>query len=338
MAAAISALAASPLAERYALTVIATHRPGSRLRRAAVFARSLVSLVRFLLATRAPRVVHVHATVRGSLHRKSVVVAISRAAGAIVVLHVHAGAGDLITFHERLGPIRRRALTRVLGSCDRVLAVSRASADVLERRFRCPPVTLVSNPLPCPLPERIEYAPDSFGVLFLGGFANPVKGATTLLEALPVLRAACPQARVTFAGPGNPPGGALPAGAISAGWLDQAAKARELAAAAIVVVPSTSEGLPIVLLEAMAHGKAIVATRVGAIPDVLEDGRDGVLVAPAAPLELGAALAALAADPERQRRLGEAAHRHAADFTPERVARQIDELYRELLADAGRAQ
>ena len=336
MAAALRGLLASPLAERYELRVVVTHRSGSAARRGVVFARALVALGRFLLTTEGASIVHVHATVRGSLHRKALVVAIARAAGATVVLHVHAGAGDLATFHEQLGPVRRRVFRRAVQRADRVLAVSRASARELEARFGAPSVTVIDNPLPGPLPADVISAPGGAEVLYLGGFANPVKGGDLLLAALPTLHARCPQARVTLAGPGSPPEGANARGVRWAGWLDEAAKARAFAATAVVVVPSTSEGLPIVLLEAMAHGKAIVATRVGAIPDVLRDGRDGMLVAPSAPVELGAAVGALASDPERQRRLGAAARTRAADFTPERVADQIDVLYQELLARSAR--
>jgi len=82
---------------------------------------------------------------------------------------------------------------------------------------------------------------------------------------------------------------------------------RLLARAAVVVLPSHREGLPMVLLEAMAHGRAVVATPVGGIPSLVEDGVTGLLVPPGDPKALREAVKRLLADPDLRRRLGEAA-------------------------------
>jgi len=333
MAAVTRSLLASPLADRYRLIALTSHREGSALARAAVFAGALRRLLALARTTRGPLLLHVHATVRGSLHRKALVVACGRRARLPVLLHLHAGAGDLERFHGRLDPLRRRWFAHTLRSADAVVSVSRASARVLEARFGAPSVTVVDNPLPGPLPA-LAPAPADDGaepqLLYLGGFANPVKGGAELLAALPGARARCPQARLLLAGPGQPPA-TLGDGAEWIGWLDEAAKRAALQRAAVFVLPSTSEGLPMALLEAMANAKAVVATRVGAVPDVIADGRDGLLVPPGDPAALGAALGALAADPARCAALGAAARRRAADFAPERVADRFDALYRDLL-------
>ncbi len=84
------------------------------------------------------------------------------------------------------------------------------------------------------------------------------------------------------------------------------------------------DGLPNVLMEAQSQGLACLATRVSAIPELIEDGVTGTLVPPGDGAALGAALAALLADPERRRRLGEAGLRRTrARF---RMARGIDRL------------
>lgn len=64
------------------------------------------------------------------------------------------------------------------------------------------------------------------------------------------------------------------------GWADGAAVARELALARLAVLPSFAEGLPIVLMEAFAHGRAVVATRIAGIPELVRHGESGWLVAP----------------------------------------------------------
>jgi len=102
------------------------------------------------------------------------------------------------------------------------------------------------------------------------------------------------------------------------GPLDRETVAAAMAAADIVAVPSVVDragnvdGLPNVLLEALGAGRAIVASRVAGIPDVVEDGVNGCLVPPGEPLALAEVLTRLAQDPGERERLGRAAREHAA--------------------------
>lgn len=100
----------------------------------------------------------------------------------------------------------------------------------------------------------------------------------------------------------------------------------------LLVIPSLRDGLPNALLEGMACGRAVVASRVGGIPDVLHDGEDGLLVSPGDPLALATAMGALLADPARRARLGDAARaRVASDFTPALEVERNLQVYRQLL-------
>jgi len=104
-----------------------------------------------------------------------------------------------------------------------------------------------------------------------------------------------------------------------------------LAAADIFVLPSLSEGLPLAVLEAMFAGCPIVASDVGEIATVLEDGRAGVLVEPANPAALAEAIDALLNDPKRAKNLGtRAAFRAVAEYDISRMVRRYAALYQEL--------
>lgn len=100
----------------------------------------------------------------------------------------------------------------------------------------------------------------------------------------------------------------------------------------VVVLPSRGEGLSQALLEAMALGLPVVASRAGGNPDLITDGVDGLLVPPRQPAAFAAALDALLADREWRARLGAAARRTARErFTLERTRRLTEAEYRAAL-------
>jgi glycosyltransferase involved in cell wall biosynthesis len=109
-----------------------------------------------------------------------------------------------------------------------------------------------------------------------------------------------------------------------------------LLAADLVVLPSREEAMPLSLLEAMARARPIVATRVGGVPDVIEHGEHGLLVAPGDPVALADAIARLAQDSELAQRLGEqAAERVRSAFTWRHALERFETIYDELLGLAG---
>src|SRR5262249_9559244 len=96
---------------------------------------------------------------------------------------------------------------------------------------------------------------------------------------------------------------------------------------------SKSEGMSNALLEYMAAGRAIVATRVGANERLLRNGEDGLLIAPNSLSELVAAIERLLQDATLTRRLGESARRNVcAEFSREAMCRRFEEFYLVLAA------
>jgi glycosyltransferase involved in cell wall biosynthesis len=99
----------------------------------------------------------------------------------------------------------------------------------------------------------------------------------------------------------------------------------------VAVLSSDYEGSPLSVLEYMAAGKAIVSTRVGGVPGLVEDGREALLVEPRDSEALAGAVAKLLREPAEARRLGEAAReRQRREFSLEAMVRRIEDLYEEL--------
>jgi len=165
------------------------------------------------------------------------------------------------------------------------------------------------------------------------------KGVDTLIDAAAVLHKTHPQARVVVVGSG-PDGGALESrvrhlgldGVVRfAGFHDDVWPALE--AADVVCLPSKSEGMPNVLLEAMSVGCPVVATAVGGMPEVITSGKNGLLVEPEAAQHLAEAICRLLDDHATARKLGEAAKRTVDQhFLARDVVARYGELYEGLLA------
>jgi glycosyltransferase involved in cell wall biosynthesis len=188
------------------------------------------------------------------------------------------------------GPILRRA--RVVVCASTALA---ADAQALGAR------DVVVIPSGVDLPERVEPAAEPPHALYVGRLSEE-KGVLELAQAardLPLV--------VVGDGPLRE---ALPQ---TVGFVPHDELGPYYERASIVVVPSRREGYGVVAREAMAYGRAVVATDVGGLPDAIEDGVTGLLVPPRDPAALRAALERLLSDADLRARLGVAARRKVAD-------------------------
>jgi len=194
------------------------------------------------------------------------------------------------------------------------------------------------------LGERDDPSDDglALGRPLLGCAARlePVKGLDVLLRAVALLREAQPHGvgAVVLAGSGSQEA-VLRRLAADLGLTDElimpgfvAALPPLLAQIDLFVMPSLSEGFPLVLLEAMALGKPVVASAVGGIPEVVEDGVTGVLVPPKDPQALADAIGELLGDPDKVAAMGKAGQdRVEGLFTQRQMTAAYLELFAHLL-------
>lgn len=185
-------------------------------------------------------------------------------------------------------------------------------------------------------PARYADAPPPTGknILFVGRLAE-VKGVPLLLEAFARLRPDHSDATLTIVGDGALRA-ALEADAAAKGLNDirftgaigQAEVAEELAKSSLFVLPSYAEGVPVVLMEAMAAGRPVVTTRITGVPELVEDGISGLLVEAGDVDALTTSIGALLDDPERGIRFGQAGRaKVAAEFDIEGEAQRLGALF-----------
>jgi glycosyltransferase involved in cell wall biosynthesis len=167
---------------------------------------------------------------------------------------------------------------------------------------------------------RLQLDQNAFVVMGLGRLIH-IKGFDLAVRALPRVSAAISTTRLVLVGDG-PERPALERLAASLGVADRVRMpgettevASHLVAADAVVVPSRNEGMGRVLVEAMALGRAVVATAVGGIPGVIADAECGRLITPEDPEALADALVELGRDAGLRRKLGEAGRQRAEAFS-----------------------
>jgi phosphatidyl-myo-inositol alpha-mannosyltransferase len=172
-------------------------------------------------------------------------------------------------------------------------------------------------------------------ILFVGR-AEERKGLPVLLRAFEALRGAGIEASLTIAGATRAEVEPLllePEGVEIAGRVDDEEKWRLLGEADLLAAPSLGgESFGMVLTEAFASGTPVVASRIPGYREVVDDGRDGLLVPVGDAVELGEALRSLALDPERRLHMAANARESAERYAWPRVAAEVTEVYEEALA------
>jgi glycosyltransferase involved in cell wall biosynthesis len=328
------------------------------LRWAAYIAAPLALSAGWLAALRVARrfratVMHGHWVIPGGF------TALSAAPWRAQVVSLH---GSDVYVAETFGPARRAA--RLV--FERAGAITACSTDLAQRAIAlgADPAKLEVVPYGVDV-ERFQPRPETraavrerlgigAGTLLVVSAGRLVrkKGFEHLIDAWPRVRTGSP-AVLAIAGDGDLRGElaerARAAGVSDSvrflGNLSQDAVGDHLAAADIVVVPSVRDdsgnvdGLPNVVLEALASGTAIVATPAGGIRSAIDDGTTGIIVPERDPDAIAAAVTTLAADPGLRRRLGDAARQAAANrFGWARTAERFEAAYRRALASrsAGR--
>ena len=230
-----------------------------------------------------------------------------------------------------------RVTGRVLNQrIDMVIAVSTFVARSAERAVGIPlPVrvvpTFVSNDLvrEADSTPRPGFLPKEDGFILYVGSLGRHKGTHDLIDAY--RRIVNPPPMVVLGTPNSSQPREWPIGVTVVENVPHNQVMASWARCAIGVVPSQwPEPFGQVAIEAATMGKAIVATRIGGLVDIVEDGRTGLMVPPSDPISLSKGMERLLLDPSYAQILGENARKRSARFTVGVVAVQLDELMAEV--------
>lgn len=265
----------------------------------------------------------------------------ARLARVPVVIASQRQLGDLLT------PMKRRVQNIVFRWADRIVCNSLAAADQLVREgLPKTKLTVISNGLPPgAFQEAVPAFPPKPGVMRIGMIARMnerAKNHALFLRAAAGVATRFPLADFVLVGDGpfrkecEEFARQLGIGPRTHFLGERHDITSVLAALDVVVSPSRSESLSNAILEAMAAGRPVVATRVGGNPELVRDRETGLLVAPEDEGALANALETMLASPDLAREWGENARRIAqANFTLDYARERFEQLYIDLLAKKG---
>ncbi len=260
---------------------------------------------------------------------------------AVMTRHINAGAGSAIW--ERLRSFILHKAGRL--AYDRAIVVSEALRPLFSRQYGLPPERTVTIHNGVELhrfqPGKRDALRSSYGwapetpIILMVAVLRRGKGHDAMLAAMPTVLQARPEARLLIVGDGplraNIEHGAQGLGSSVVLMGERHDIADLMVAADLVVLPSESEALPTVLLEAAAAGTPVVASGVGGVGEIVDDGATGLIVPVHDPESLAEAVTRVLTDKDRKNRMGLAARVKAQSaFSITHQADKTLALYQEI--------
>lgn len=226
---------------------------------------------------------HLHVSERGGFYRKALIMLLCRKLGIPVILHHH--GAEFIPFYENSGPGAKHFIETIIEQADVNLVLSGHQRRKMEWLFPGASFQVLFNTVPDA--GKNQYNPNALGILFVGRLGKR-KGIYDLLNAFKMCEPLLDKnIKLYLCGDGELDrvkeqikNLQLQERVAHIGWCSREQLREYYHEAMFYILPSYHEGLPMALLEAMSQGIPCIASNVAAIPEVLEDGRSGLLVQP----------------------------------------------------------
>lgn len=314
------------------LKYIGTMKEGSKLKKLFVAA---FAYARFLTALPKAEVVHVNFSSDMSFLRKAYFIEAAHRKGKPIVLHQH--GGDFTTFYgKELDDKGRKRASRILDMGDVMLVLTdtwkKYFADITDAgKIRVFPNGIETGSVEKPVLADKDYNK----ILFLGRICRD-KGVDELLAAVSRIHEGNNAVKLYIGGIFEDESfrdkiNALKDFVTYLGWVSGEEKDRVLRECGILALPSYFEGFGMVIIEAMLRQSAVVASDVGGIPDIIEDGTDGLLVPAKDSDKLRKALETVISDHCFAAKLGAGGRKKVLDkYSAEKNVEELCKIYRSI--------
>ncbi len=304
ISAVVNEMYSAGLDKKVNLKYIGTMKEGSKLKKLFVAA---FAYVRFVFTVPAYDVVHVNFSSDSSFLRKSIFIKTAHAFGKRIVLHQH--GGDFRTFYgKELSDKGRENVRRTLDMGDIMLVLTASWKEFFSGITAADKIKVFPNGIRTSIEDSDSVNKDFCKLLFLGRICKD-KGIDELLDAVKKVHEENKRVKLYIGGIYEEADYKAKIESCSdfveyLGWVSGEDKNRWLKECGILVLPSYYEGFPVSIIEAMFRESAVIASCVGGIPDIIEDGVDGLLIPPKDEAELKGAILRLVNDSDLAARLG----------------------------------
>jgi glycosyltransferase involved in cell wall biosynthesis len=284
-----------------------------------------------------PDICHIHLSSYGSFYRKIYYILISKLFGSKVIVHVH--SSHFVTFVRNAKSLRRNVISSVMNSCDLVIVLTQGILDQLStlKDLSLKSATVVHNPI-CLSNYHFSttQSRDRNRLVYLG-WITEAKGVYDLLEAAPGIKEKIPDFTLDYYGNKETEKLSqllrerhLEDYVTVHGWIDSDRKNAVLKTATALILPSYTEGIPNVILEAMATGLPIITTSVGGIPDILKDDINCTFCTPGDPVDIAEKVVSLLLSSEKQEAISAQNLISVEQYDSVKICQHIQSIYDEI--------
>jgi len=314
------------LDKKVELKYIGTMEDGSKWHK---FAVAVGSVFKFVQQVHNYDIVHINMASDMSLYRKIPFIYLTKLFRKKLVIHQHGGNFQEFYYHE-CGKYKQDFIKKTLEKADAFLVVADYLGDIFKRIISEDKIVVLPNAIE--VSAKVKEKIYGQKLLFLGRLCKE-KGIRELLEVVIDLKEEYRELELYL-------GGVWVDGDLKniadenkdfihqLGWIGNEEKGKYLQECNIFVLPTYFEGLPMSLLEGMSYECACIASAVGGIPQVIENGKDGLLIHPKDKESLKKAIVKLIQDEALQKRLGETARQKVVEaFELTRNVNRLVEIY-----------
>ena len=314
--------------DKYDVNYIESYRNGSKWKKLGKALKGYLLFIREMIINK-PDIVHIHSSFGPSFYRKMPFIYMACLWGIPVVNHIH--GAEFETFYHKASPRKKKRIAKVYGKCRILVALSEEWKRNLELLVPAEKIEVIENY--CKIPDQ-SGTEKKRQILFLGEIGRR-KGCYDIPGIYEKLSEKAGRIPLIMAGDGElaeikslfEEKGLLEAISFP-GWVRGEEKEKLLRESGIFLFPTYYEGMPMAVLEAMAYGMAIVATKVGGIPQLIKDGLSGYLCEPGNIEEISGRLLELSEDEDKRKRMGSMARQKViADYSMESHIGKLTHLY-----------
>ncbi|MBQ6815007.1 MAG: glycosyltransferase family 4 protein [Lachnospiraceae bacterium] len=262
------------------LTYLPTVEDGSKLKKLIIAIKSIISFRKYASKY---DVVHVHMASRASFHRKSIFIKYAKKINKRIIIHMHGAEFDIF-YENECNAKAKEKIKSIFSLADKVVVLSEEWKEFFSKICNKEKIMVLYNAVKITDYYRNDYIDKN--ILFLGRLGKR-KGTYDILEAIPKVIKEVEDVHFYFAGDGELDRcrqiceeKGIASYVTFLGWIKGEKKDEYLKKCSTYLLPSYNEGMPMSVLEAMSYGNIVIASDIGGISKIIQDGENGYLIRP----------------------------------------------------------